>query len=604
MKLPLSTENIKAATALSYPELLRIIFPPQAVIHIGAGIGNGEMHLWRQWQIPVALILDADETRLGWATKAAEESPAWQIRCVVLAQTDGEVDYYNASNPAEDGLIPSEKLAVLWPNLRTSKQIRCQARRLDNLLSEESLIAVRESSSVWVLIDCLSALSILQGAGNELDRWSVLWLRVQLNPLIEDQKVGTLKDIEDFLEPYGYRCIYVAEGNHPAIGEAMFVRDWHVVMASRIKQFSDENATITLEKLTLAERRDALEGEIARLAQARDEQVKYVAELQSQVDAQVQESANSIKLANDRQVQIEALIQANTLLDQEKSMLAERRATLEKEVATLTLVRDEQARFAGELQSRIDVLTQERDSHATLANDRQAQIDALTQANTLLDQEKSMFVKRSDALEAEVAAVTRVRDEQAGFAVELQSRIDLLMQERDSQTTLANDRQARIEALTHANTLLDQEKSMFAKRRDALEAEVAAVTLVRDEQAGVAVELQSRIDRLMQECDSQTTLANDRLAQIEVLTQSNIMLNQEKSELNQARNEMNNFVAQHKAEIDQLQSQLQQKEALIAKLQFDFAENDARQRVFNDEMIKAEAQIDLIKDVLLRELRL
>ncbi|MFI3185863.1 MAG: hypothetical protein QX198_07770, partial [Methylococcaceae bacterium] len=314
--------------------------------------------------------------------------------------------------------------------------------------------------------------------------------------------------------------------------------------------------------------------------------------------------ANSIKLANDRQVQIEALIQANTLLDQEKSMLAERRATLEKEVATLTLVRDEQARFAGELQSRIDVLTQERDSHATLANDRQAQIDALTQANTLLDQEKSMFVKRSDALEAEVAAVTLVRDEQAGFAVELQSRIDLLMQERDSQTTLANDRQARIEALTHANTLLDQEKSMFAKRRDALEAEVAAVTLVRDEQAGVAVELQSRIDRLMQECDSQTTLANDRLAQIEVLTQSNIMLNQEKSELNQARNEMNNFVAQHKAEIDQLQSQLQQKEALIAKLQFDFAENDARQRVFNDEMIKAEAQIDLIKDVLLRELRL
>ena len=461
MKLPLSTENLKA-TALSYPELLCIIFPPQAVIHIGAGIGNGEMHLWRQWQVPAALILDADEARLDWATKAAEENPAWQIRCAVLAQTDGEVDYYHASNPAEDGLIPSEKLAVLWPNLRTSKQTRCQAQRLDNLLSEESLVALRESASVWVLINCLSALSILQGAGNELDRWSVLWLRVQLNPLIEDQTVGTLKDIEDFLEPHGYRCIYIAEGNHPAIGEAMFVRDWHAVMASRITQFSNENATITLEKLTLAERRDALE--------------------------------------------------------------------------------------------------------------------------------------------AEIATVTLARDEQAGVVVELQSRIDVLMQERDTQATLANDRQAQIEALIHANALLDQEKSMLAERRNVLEIEVATVTQARDEQAELAADRQSRIDLLTQERDSHAILANDRQVQNELLIQANITLNQEKSALNQVRNEMTNCVTQYKVEIDQLQSQLQQKEALIAKSQSDFAENDARQRLLNDEMIKAEAQIDLIKDVLLREM--
>ena len=531
MKLPLSTENLKS-TALSYPELLRVIFPPQAVIHIGAGIGNDEMHLWRQWQIPAALILDADETRLDWATKAAEENPAWQIRCAVLAQTDGEVDYYNASNPAEDGLIPSEKLAVLWPNLRTSKQTRCQAQRLDNLLTEESLIAVRESSSVWVLIDCLSVLSILQGAGNELDRWSVLWLRVQLNPLIEDHTVGTLKDIEDFLEPHGYRCVYIAEGNHPAIGEAMFVRDWQAVMASRIKQFSNENTSITLEKLTLAERRDALEGEIARLTQACDEQATYVAELQSQVDAQAQERASSIKLANDRQAQIEALIQANTLLDQEKSMLADRR----------------------------------------------------------------------DALEAEISTVTLACDEQAGVVVELQSRIDVLMQERDTQATLANDRQAQIEALIQANALLDQEKSMLAERRNVLEIEVATVTQARDEQAEFTAERQSRIDLLTQERDSHAILANDRQVQNELLIQANITLNQEKSALNQVRNEMTNCVTQYKVEIDQLQSQLQQKEALIAKSQSDFAENDARQRLLNDEMIKAEAQIDLIKDVLLREM--
>ncbi|MGZ5535994.1 MAG: hypothetical protein ACXWFP_15750, partial [Methylobacter sp.] len=183
MTLSVLNRNLKIAPAPSYPELLRQIVPPKAVIHIGAGTGNGDMHLWRQWQVPCALILDADETRLDWAVKMATENPAWLVRSAVLAESEGEADFYNATNPAEDGLIPPEKLGGLWPNLRTSKQIRCQTQRLDNLLNDETLIALQQSSSIWTLIDCLPALPILQGAGSELDRWSILWLRVLLKPL-------------------------------------------------------------------------------------------------------------------------------------------------------------------------------------------------------------------------------------------------------------------------------------------------------------------------------------------------------------------------------------------------------------------------------------
>jgi hypothetical protein len=39
----------------------------------------------------------------------------------------------------------------------------------------------------------------------------------------------------------------------------------------------------------------------------------------------------------------------------------------------------------------------------------------------------------------------------------------------------------------------------------------------------------------------------------------------------------------------------------MANLKAQYSESDARQRLLNDEMIKAEAQLELIKDVLLRE---
>ncbi len=752
MKLPLLAENIKAAAALCYPELLRLIFPPQAVIHIGAGTGNGDMHLWRQWQVPCALIVDADEARLDWAVKVAADNPAWQVYSAVLAESDDEIDYYSASNPGEDGLISSEKLTVLWPNLRISKQIRCRGRRLDNLLNEEGLAALRKSSSVWVLIDCLSSMSILQGAGNELDRWSVLWLRVLLKPLIEDPAVATLNDIEAFLHPHGYRCVHIIEGNHPAIGEVLFVRDWHAVLTPSIEQLNNENSSIASERSALMKQRDALTMEVAAITPVCDKQTKLAAELQSKIDALIQEHNAHAK---QTEVQIEALTQTNIILDQEKSAQVKRCEVLETEVAIANQARNEQANLTAELQSKIDVLMQEHDSLVRQMDERQAQVEVLTQANATLDQEKSKLVKQRKALETEVAAASQAHDEQMRLSAELQSKIDALMQERDDfskqmderlvqvgtliqanakldqensalvkrrkvleaeaatvtealdeQTRLAAERQSKIEALvqehdahikqaeewqaqiqalTQTNATLDQEKSALAKRRKVLETEVAAVSQALDEQTRLAAERQSRIEELVQEHDAHikqaeewqaqiqaltqtnvtldqeksalakrrkvletevaavsqaldeqtrlaaerqsliyvltlerdghSTQASDRQGQIEILTQANTKLNQEKSALmerrdvleeevatlNQAQNEMTKLGALHQAEIDQLQLQLQQKQAFIAKLQSEFAENDSRQRLLDEQMIKAEAQIDLIKDVLLRD---
>ena len=56
--------SISTRPISNHMQLLLKLAPPQAIIHIGAGTGNGEMHQWRHWDIPHALIIDADPNRL------------------------------------------------------------------------------------------------------------------------------------------------------------------------------------------------------------------------------------------------------------------------------------------------------------------------------------------------------------------------------------------------------------------------------------------------------------------------------------------------------------------------------------------------------------
>ncbi|HBZ29500.1 MAG TPA: hypothetical protein DEO56_02740, partial [Nitrosomonas nitrosa] len=175
IKRSISTEPVSKPI-----HLLQKLAPPQAIIHIGAGTGNGEMHQWRQWDIPHALIIDADQDRLDWAKPLLTENPDWRVLSAVLADTEGEIDYYQASNPEEDSLISPQCMNRLWPNLHTITKDLRPTRRLDHLLAEDRCAALERADPTWVFIDCFPALPILKGAGTYIDRWSVLWLRVLL----------------------------------------------------------------------------------------------------------------------------------------------------------------------------------------------------------------------------------------------------------------------------------------------------------------------------------------------------------------------------------------------------------------------------------------
>ena len=490
--------------------LLQQLFPPQAAIVVGANRSHRYLLDWPSVRPDHILLVDAQPEGLADIRQKIATAGAWQMRHAVLADREQPARFFRASNPGEDGLVPPHKLAALWPNLHTTDEQACTTQTLGGLLAEPELAALAETRNAWLVIDCLPALRILQGAGPLLERCRLLWLRVLLEPLEDGEPGTTLEEAERYLADHHFRRIHCIEENHPRIGQAIFLLDDGALREQEIARLTAEQLSLTQAEASLAHERDGLRQQNSELVAACDALRTEKTTLLAERDALQQDKA--------------ALAAEHDVLTQERATLTAARNTLAQEKTALTKAHDEQAKLASERQAKIAALNQakteltaardklagERDQQARLASERQAQLEALTQ-------EKAEALKARDALAQEKAALAKARD---------------------GQVKLASERQAQIEALT-------QQKTELFAARAALAQEKAVLAAAHDEQAELASVLASTRD-------SQTQL-----------------------------------IAERDERILQLEANLQ--------------ESVARLRLMQDELVKGEAQIELIKDLLLRE---
>ena len=265
----------------------------------------------------------------------------------------------------------------------------------------------------------------------------------------------------------------------------------------------------------------------------------------------------------------DAIYPQSQLLFKRNSSAVER-LRLSSEVAELRLQQVHTAQTSQQQIAALQQQVQQRDAalveQTRLANERQTQID-------MLAKEKSELATAHNALAKDKIALGVARDE---------------------QTKLANERQAQIEALAH-------EKAELTAARDALAKDKIALTQARNEQTKLASERQTQIDALAKE-KSELATAHDALAK-------------DKTELTKTRDEQTKLANERKAQLDKItaerdqvqKSVAEQKKSLdnaqqqIKTLENETSESQQRQQLLQEELVKAEAQIELIKDLLLRE---
>jgi hypothetical protein len=390
----------------------------------------------------------------------------------------------------------------------------------------------------WLLIDCFPALEILQGAGETITRCGVLVVRVLQDTSDKSLAAASLPAISDFLITRGLRLVHVEAGTHPATAHAFFVHDWPAQLEETITEYDQLN--------------------------------KDAADLRRQLETLGKEKAEIAAERGAKFKEIEQLIQTSDALSAEKDSLQQQR--------------NEQAKLAGERQAKLEAITAERDQVNKDANDLRRQLEALGKEKAKIAAERGAKVKEieqliqtSDALSAEKDNLQQQRNKLAKLADERQAKLDTITAERDQENKVAADLCRQLEAL-------GKEKVKIAAERDAKVKEIEQLIQTSDA-------LSAEKDSLQQQRDEQAKLVGERQAKLEAIITEHDQQKQQNNELQQQIEYSNNEKI----------ALLAEKEIRINDLEAELNKTHHRQKLLDDEMLKAEAQIDLIKDVLLRE---
>jgi hypothetical protein len=293
------------------------------------------------------------------------------------------------------------------------------------------------------------------------------------------------------------------------------------------------------------------------------------------------------RLASERQRRIEQLTQV--INEAAKRQEKEKQEALSR----LAREREEQTR----LQAEIQQLAQARDELVWLADERMQQIEELTVAKAEAEKQARLASERMQQIEQLTVAKAEA-EKQAG---ERQNQIEALIQAKDEQARLASERIQQIEELTVAKT--DAVKQAVERQN-----QIEALIQTKDEQARLihqltvakaeaekqAGERQNQIAALIQAKDEQARLASERIQQIEELTVA-------KTEAEKQAGERQKQIAALTQAKDEQVKLAEARLQRIKQLETELADTQARQSILNEEMIKAEAQINLIKELLLEE---
>ena len=189
-------------------------------------------------------------------------------------------------------------------------------------------------------------------------------------------------------------------------------------------------------------------------------------------------------------------------------------------------------------------------------------------------------VKLAESRQQQIEQLTRERDEQAHWHQENAKWAKVLVGEKEELESRLARMQEELSSQQQMHAVLEQEKSALAGRREELERAVETLMQERDEQAhwhqenakwakvlvGEKEELESRLARMQGE--------------LRVQQQMQGALEQEKAGLAER--------------LEAAQQRLEEQDVSVS-------ENVYRQQLMNEELVRAEAQIDLIKELLLRE---
>lgn len=399
------------------------LLPPKAIRLVGAGKGHSAWSQWLAEHSHIAMTLvEADPGQFA-VLQQQQAAGRWTnatLLNTVIAPKAGDVEFFTASLAAESGLLQPEALRTVWRNLHTVSTDVHAALDLPSLLQYEQAQFVDQQ---WLLLDCLPAAALLRCAQVQLQHVDVVVARVLLaqdNALsIADAGVG-LQELVDTLP--GFRLLALQANRHPALGYALFVRDYRGVAQQTQAHLQMLLTRTQTEKSELLKKEELqtrflqeIQADLEKTSEARDAEARgrmlaeqSVAQLQAQLSSLQAENAELLQ-KEDLLVQSNQALQADLsktiaardaeiwarqLVEQSVAELQAQLTKLQTEKSELLKKQEQQTQAQQALQSDLTKVVQARDAEAKAKKVLQTQLEELQaeqqdtrQRQALLDEE-------------------------------------------------------------------------------------------------------------------------------------------------------------------------------------------------------------------------
>lgn len=569
------------------------------VVHVGAGRGD-ELDAYAALEVGRAVLVDGDAQAAAELRDAVARLPWAEVleRVVSADGADAEWNRYNLA--ALNGLADALDARRIFPRLRRESSLRIPTTKLDALLAA---IEVPDGGRSALVLDMHGIdARLLDLAREQLHRFEGIVLRGTVRSAdggdgsidLQLRAAGFVPELpgdDDALWPVQrWRFDRPAfergelrrrlEASEAAVRagreELSAVRaDLTAQLDAARRSAHDAQAAFSREREVQSQRAERLDADVLQAEQR-------CRTLETQLQLQQDEHASARQRAQEQLAQAQ---EAGARADRERGGLA---AAVSEHLARIETMSARLVDAEREAASRLEQLDEWRRQAADQEQRRKESQAQFDQERAELAAAASSHVSRIEALSAALAQAERQ-------AQEFQARFEL---ERAELASVASRQEARIDALVAA--LSEAERQAAARASD-----VEALRGQRTEQDLHGQESQARFDRERAELAAAASAHQARTDALSAtLSQTQAKATAHVEEVDQLRRQ----AAEQDKRLRDLEQVLQDRQARIngyvEKLTTLEREREAalkRERLLRDELLQAEAQIELVKDVVLRE---
>jgi FkbM family methyltransferase len=566
------------------------IYDIDTLIHLGAG-SCSEFTAYLNTPIANIILVEGDPHLIKVLHKKYSETDKVNIINAVVSDHKGQA-IFNRYNFSDLNSIhtPNDFLLELYPGLVKIEEIHVETVTPTSLL--ESLVLDAEKNNKLIIDAPGEELALLKDIlnGQKLHFFKFVQLYCGIKSLYIN--CNSSIQILNWLQTNGYDLVsqdHSLDPDRPCFNLQRNIFYVHnLELKSQIKQIlisKNELARTAVEQKRLAEQRsteiESLTNDLIKLEMlAKDRQLQL-------------EQTITIKDEYTKQTleQKEIIQQLTTERDDLAKLTRDRLSQLEEAIKT----KDEQTK---QKEVAVQQLTAERDDLAKLARDRLSQLEETIKSKDEQTKQKEVAVQQLTAERDDLAKLARDRlsqleqaiktkDEQTKLRIQQKDVVQQLTTERDDLAKLARDRLSQLEEAIKSKDEQTKQKEVAVQQLTAERDDLAKLARDRlsqleeaiktkDEQTKLRIQQKDVVQQLTTEREDLAKLARDRLSQLE---------------------QTNKFKDEQIKLVNNLKSRNQQLENKLSEL----VEIDLRQSLLIEEMNRAEGQIELIKDILIRE---